>query len=272
MSTEQTLLLVDDEQNILSSLKRLLRRDGYRIFTATSGEDGLGILEEHEVGVVISDQRMPSMSGVEFLSAVKKRFPDTIRIMLSGYTELNSVTDSINKGEIYKFLTKPWDDELLRANVREAFEQYMLSRENEHLAEALQTVNARLSEENITLERSVEEKSREAVLNRRVLHFAQEVLQYLPVAVLGIDGDGVVAYANGMANELFSQDNVTILGCHVHEILPDDLSDMLGQCGSGQPPSSAEMVLNGKDKVIVNCSVLSTAEAQGKILVLTRKR
>jgi len=119
--TERTLLLVDDEENILSALTRLLRRDGYHILRASSGREGLELLAANAVGVIISDQRMPEMSGTEFLSKVKDMYPDTVRIVLSGYTELNSITDAINRGAIYKFLTKPWDDDLLREHIREAF-------------------------------------------------------------------------------------------------------------------------------------------------------
>lgn len=141
---KRTMLLVDDEENILRSLERLLRRDGYRILTANSGEAGLELLKENGVGVIISDQRMPGMTGVEFLSKVKDLYPRTVRIALSGYTELKSVTDAINKGAIYKFLTKPWDDDLLRANVQEAFEHFELAHENERLARELQEAKEQL--------------------------------------------------------------------------------------------------------------------------------
>lgn len=120
----RTLLLVDDEANILSALKRLLHRDGYQILTAASARGGFDLLSTHKVQVILSDQRMPEMNGTEFLSRVRDLYPDTIRIVLSGYADLNSVTDSINRGSIYKFLTKPWDDEALRTDVREAFRHY----------------------------------------------------------------------------------------------------------------------------------------------------
>lgn len=142
---KRTILLVDDEENILRSLERLLRRDGYRILKATSGQGGLEVLKQHAVGVIISDQRMPGMTGVEFLSKVKDLYPQTVRIALSGYTELKSVTDAINKGAIYKFLTKPWDDDLLRANVQEAFEHFELAHENERLARELQKANEQIN-------------------------------------------------------------------------------------------------------------------------------
>ncbi len=124
---QRTLLIVDDEDNIRNALVRALRSDGYRILAAASGPQALELLAQHPVGVILSDQRMPEMSGVEFLSRVKEIYPQTVRIVLSGYTELESVTDAINRGAVYKFLTKPWDDELLRENLREAFRYYSLT-------------------------------------------------------------------------------------------------------------------------------------------------
>ena len=118
---KRTLLIVDDEENVISSLRRLLRGAGYHIVTASSGPEGLARLAEHDVDVIISDQRMPGMTGVELLRRAKELYPDTVRIVLSGYTELTSITDAVNEGAIYKFLTKPWDDERLRAHVAEAF-------------------------------------------------------------------------------------------------------------------------------------------------------
>ena len=104
----RTLLLLDDEENILSALNRLLRRDGYRIFTATAVDQAFDILARTNVEVILSDQRMPEMSGTEFLSKVKGMYPNTVRIILSGYTDLDTVTEAVNRGAIYKFLTKPW--------------------------------------------------------------------------------------------------------------------------------------------------------------------
>ncbi|MBY0239432.1 MAG: EAL domain-containing protein [Burkholderiaceae bacterium] len=122
----QTLLVVDDDVNVLSSLHRLFRRDGYRILTAVSPSEGFELLALYPVQVILCDQRMPIMSGTEFLSKVKEMYPDTIRIILSGDTGVESVLDSINRGAIYRFYTKPWDDTQLRDNVRLAFHHYWL--------------------------------------------------------------------------------------------------------------------------------------------------
>ena len=118
---EDTLLIVDDEENILAALRRLLRREGYRVLTASSGKEGLDVLAVNRVQVIISDQRMPGMSGTEFLSIAKELYPDTIRMILSGYADLTAVTDSVNQGEVYKFMTKPWDDSGLKTTIRDAF-------------------------------------------------------------------------------------------------------------------------------------------------------
>ncbi|MBG6219638.1 MULTISPECIES: EAL domain-containing protein [unclassified Janthinobacterium] len=122
----QTLLIVDDDVNVLSSLHRLLRPEGYQILTASTPGEGFEMLALHRVHVIVCEQRMPSMSGTEFLSKVKELYPETIRIILSSYTGFEAVLDSINRGAIYRFYTKPWDDTELRDNIRLAFQHYWM--------------------------------------------------------------------------------------------------------------------------------------------------
>ncbi|HNI73819.1 MAG TPA: EAL domain-containing protein, partial [Accumulibacter sp.] len=105
-----TVLLVDDEPNVLAALRRLLRRDGYRVLTAESAETALVTLARETVHVIVSDQRMPSMDGIEFFSRIRILHPETVRLVLSGIAEVGVLTDAINKGAIYKYLNKPWDD------------------------------------------------------------------------------------------------------------------------------------------------------------------
>lgn len=120
----RTLLVVDDEPNILAAIRRLLRSQGYQVLTAGSAREAMELLASKHVQVILSDQRMPEMCGTEFLQRVKQMHPDTVRIVISGYTELQSVIAAVNEGALYKFLTKPWDDDQLRRHVREAFEYY----------------------------------------------------------------------------------------------------------------------------------------------------
>ncbi|AOE83179.1 EAL domain-containing protein [Pseudomonas sp. TCU-HL1] len=135
VGSAQTLLLLDDEDNILRALTRVLRRDGYQILTATRAQDAFAQLAKHDIQVILSDQRMPGMNGTEFLSRVKDLYPDTIRIVLSGYTDLKSVTDAINQGAIYQFLTKPWDDDQLRAVIAQAFLHHSLAKHKDETTE-----------------------------------------------------------------------------------------------------------------------------------------
>ena len=224
---DRTLLIVDDEENIASALTRLLRRDGYQILRADGGLQGLEVLAQHAVGVIISDQRMPGMTGTEFLSKVRELYPDTIRIVLSGYTDLNSVTEAINQGAIYKFLTKPWEDDLLRRHIVEAFEHHEMKRENTRLDLELKTANNALAELNADLELRVLQKTREAGLNLHMLQVAQEVLDHLPIAVVGIGDDGLIAVANQCAQKWFGANlGEEAVGCIPTELL---------RCGFGDP-------------------------------------
>jgi response regulator RpfG family c-di-GMP phosphodiesterase len=118
---ERTLLLVDDEANILSTLQRSLRRENYRILLARSGTEALDILAINPVQVVVSDHRMPGMSGVELLSRVRDLYPNTARIILSGYADITTLTDAINHGAIWKYISKPWQPDDLKAQIRQAF-------------------------------------------------------------------------------------------------------------------------------------------------------
>lgn len=124
---QKNLLLVDDEASILSAMKRSLRHEGYGIFTAGSAREGLEILARHEIQVILSDQRMPEMSGTEFLARARDLYPETIRMILSGYTDLESISGAVNRGAIYKFLTKPWEDEHLRETLRDAFRHHEMA-------------------------------------------------------------------------------------------------------------------------------------------------
>jgi PAS domain S-box-containing protein/diguanylate cyclase (GGDEF)-like protein len=217
---QRTLLLVDDEENIVASLKRLLRRDGYHIITATSAAEGLQRLAEHEVDVIVSDQRMPGMTGVEFLHRAKALYPQTVRMVLSGYTELQSIIDAVNEGAIYKFLTKPWDDTLLRSHIAEAFRQKELADENLRLTRQLETANADLASLNERLERLVGQQRDQAELLAASANGLRDVLDDLPVGVLGVDPEGMVAYAN-LAAERTLCSSGSLLGRPALEALPE---------------------------------------------------
>lgn len=236
----RTLLLVDDEQNIVSSLRRLLRRDGYTILTAASGREGLEVLASNPVDVILSDQRMPGMTGVEFLRKAKDMHPESVRLVLSGYTDLQSVTDAINEGAIYKFLTKPWDDAMLRANIEEAFRRKALSDENLRLSTELQRANRELAHINEQLRGTVAERERRLDLDERALSLAQEALAAMPMPVMGIAPDGMIALSNLAAEQLMA-DRAPLLGQYAQEILPGEILSLIAR-GEGH----TDLLLDGR--------------------------
>jgi PAS domain S-box-containing protein/diguanylate cyclase (GGDEF)-like protein len=124
----RTMLYVDDEVNLLAAIRRAMRQSGYRVLVANSAREAFEILATTEVGVIVCDQRMRGMSGTEFLARVKQMYPLAVRMVLSGYTDLQSVTDAVNRGAIFKFLTKPWVDAELDEAVREAFAEFEAKR------------------------------------------------------------------------------------------------------------------------------------------------
>lgn len=127
------ILFVDDEENVLNAMRRIFRRENYTLLTAASGSDALKILEEGPVHVVISDYKMPQMSGSDLLRKIKAMHPQTIRIMLTGHADVNAIMGAVNEGAVYKFITKPWNDDDLRLTVSLALEQYDLIEENKSL-------------------------------------------------------------------------------------------------------------------------------------------
>lgn len=228
---KRTLLLVDDEPNIVSALKRLLRPDGYQILGAFSGQEGLDILSNHPIDVIVSDQRMPGMLGADFLRAAKSRYPHTIRIMLSGYTELQSVTAAVNEGAIYKFLTKPWEDGQLRAHIADAFRLKEIADENERLNLELRTANHELAMANRKMADLLHQNQQQITLDATCLNVSRELLQFLPLAIIGLDEDGMLAFVNAAADRLFASHGA-ILGNEAAIVLPELFSG--GALGNGR--------------------------------------
>ncbi|NNE56276.1 MAG: response regulator, partial [Flavobacteriales bacterium] len=118
-----TILYLDDEENNLNSFKAAFRRD-YNIFTTTTAQEAVKVLSDHTVHVVISDQKMPNISGVEFFELIVQDFPDPIRMLLTGYADIEAVIDAINKGQVYRYIGKPWNETELKMNIENAYEVY----------------------------------------------------------------------------------------------------------------------------------------------------
>jgi response regulator RpfG family c-di-GMP phosphodiesterase len=156
---QPTLLFVDDEPNILSALRRLFHGKGYRLLLADGGEKGLEVIASEPVDLVVSDMRMPGMDGASFLEQVRTRWPGIVRILLTGYADIGSTVAAINRGEIYRYIAKPWDDNDIVLIVRDGLAHKRLEEENARLLELTRRQNEELRELNAGLEAKVNERT-----------------------------------------------------------------------------------------------------------------
>jgi response regulator RpfG family c-di-GMP phosphodiesterase len=176
-ASKGTLLFVDDERNILSSLKRLFRPKGYHILLAESGAEGLAILEREAVDVIVSDMRMPEMDGAAFLQQAAQRWPHIARLLLTGYADLQSTVAAVNQGRIYAYINKPWDDADLIFKVDSALERKRLEEERARLLELTRSQNDELQALNVNLEQKVKERTEDLGQAMASLEVAHESLK-----------------------------------------------------------------------------------------------
>ncbi|MDO8707143.1 response regulator, partial [Pseudomonas sp.] len=156
-----TILLVDDEESILNSLRRLLRGQPYEVLLATSGEQALDIMAKQPVDLVMSDARMPNMDGATLLAHIHQRHPDTLRILLTGYADLTMIVKAINDGQIDRYISKPWHDEELLLTLRQSLAYQRSERERLHLVQETWEQNEELRLLNATLEKHVASRTAE---------------------------------------------------------------------------------------------------------------
>ncbi len=180
------ILFVDDEQSVLNIMERIFLYDDYEVITAPSGSEGLAVFEKvSPIHIVISDYRMPEMNGVEFLEKVYNGWPDTVRIILSGYADLEAVISAINRGHIYKFISKPWNNNDLKVTVSNALERYFLRKKNKKLTESLLEKNEELKKFNENLEQLVVERTEE------LMRTQEQLVQSEKLAAIGILAAGI---------------------------------------------------------------------------------
>ena len=195
------ILIVDDEPNVLSALKRLLASEGLEITTTSSGQEAIDLLGRGEYAVVVTDQRMPVVSGTDLLAQAREVSPETVRILLTGYADIDAAIEAINRGRVYRFLTKPWNDQELRLVVRQAADQFELAAENKRLQKVTAQQNTQL--------RSLNQHVRE------MLKACQESFRAIVAksgdGVLVINRDGMVKYANPAALSLLRRKEEELL-------------------------------------------------------------
>jgi signal transduction histidine kinase len=178
MKGRHTVLVLDDEPNVVRSVQDLLRLD-YRVLGATRADEAMSILREEEVHVIMTDQRMPGMSGVEFLHRVRGDHPEAIRLLFTGHSDIGAVIAAINQGSVYRYITKPWDPQELQTIIREAVERYDLIVERRRLLEELQRKNRELESKNALLRQS-------DALKESFIHVASHELRTPLTVLLGL--------------------------------------------------------------------------------------
>ncbi|WLG46054.1 HD domain-containing phosphohydrolase [Pseudomonas sp. FP1740] len=177
VADKPTLLLVDDEESILNSLRRLLRSQPYEVLLATSGAQALEIMEQRSVDLVMSDARMPNMDGATLLAHVHQRYPDTTRIMLTGYADPSAIIKAINEGQIHRYISKPWHDEEMLLTLRQSLAYQYSERERLRLVQETWDQNEKLKLLNITLEKHVAARTSELQQTADMLDLAYEELK-----------------------------------------------------------------------------------------------
>jgi len=191
---EHTILFVDDEKSILSSLRRVFRLEGFEIVLAESAQEAIGILQERTVSVIVSDMRMPEMDGIAFLKKAVSIRPDAVRILMTAYADIDSVMKAVNEGHIWRYITKPWDDNDLKLAVRTAVQFYSESLAHKLLLIELEGKNAELRNMNVILEEKVKERTWEIREHSRILNMIIEeddgeaILSYCCQVVARIGG------------------------------------------------------------------------------------
>lgn len=177
LSGRFTLLLVDDEENILNSLRRVLRGEPYELLLANGGEQALQLMQSQTVDLVISDARMPGMDGATLLTEIQSRWPGCMRILLTGYADLSTTIKAINQGQIYRYISKPWNDDELRLIIRQALNYQHVERERERLEQLTLEQNQRLQDLNASLEQRVKDRTGELQQTADMLDLAYEELK-----------------------------------------------------------------------------------------------
>ncbi len=274
--SERHILIVDDEINILNALERLLEEEMHvTIHRAESGAEGKKVLSEYpQIGVVLSDQRMPAMTGTEFLKSVKQSHPNTVRMILSGYSELNTITDAINQGSIFKFITKPWENELIIQAITEAFEYHELIGQNLRLTHELQLSNNKLADLNKALEQRVESKTRKLQLHIASLKVYQEALEHLPYALIGIDDHHQIVLENIAARNLLFSENKSSLGLSLEDALSDSLKPLekyIFNFFDSKSNHDKEYLINIDNKHVSVFNIGQSAESIGKLIFVSAR-
>ena len=267
--TVPTVLCLDDEPSILRSLVRVFRSEPVRMITTSDAAEGLELLRREPVHLILTDYRMPAVTGVQFLEKARAIAPDAFRILLTGYADIGAVSDAINQGHIYKIIYKPWNDDDLKLTVRTALEHAARNCENAALQETLAAQNGELQRLTRQLEAQLSEKSETLTMYAGTLLLAQRLLHELPCAVLCVDAAGQIVFANRAAEAWFggsgspSSVGRSLLMDDFQERLPTPIAWMIRAAldGGGSPHVAGRVTMTqGEPRTLdVRCRKITLA-------------
>ena len=243
---KHSILVVDDEVSITKSLHRLFRKEGFNVIEANSASEALEILQKLEkpVSCIISDQRMPNITGSQFMQKAKKIAPDSFRILLTGYSDINAIIEALNLGEIHKYITKPWKDNELLLQVRESLIQYELILENKRLNNVVKRQNRQLKEVNKSLEQKVKERTKE--IEQKNLELEQGLFNTVRAFASLIDNSAPEIAGHGRRVSLFSRQMAQIIQLSDIEVMNVEIAGLLHDIGKIGFPEKLFLIDNKK--------------------------
>ncbi|NLD36371.1 MAG: response regulator, partial [Desulfatiglans sp.] len=238
---KHNILIVDDESSILKSIQRLLRDNKINVLSASNVKEALERLAKYNgnLSLIISDQRMPGMTGIELFQNIKNKFPETIRFLLTGFADVEVLTAAINKGEIHRFIAKPWEDKDLRDLIYQALEQYELTLENKRLSLLVEKQNNELTELNKGLEKQVEIRSKEIIQKNKELesNFFNTIRAFTSIAEM----NKPVIAGHGRRVAVIAKDISREMNLSKKEVIQVEIAGLLHDIGKiGLPDSVLE--------------------------------
>jgi len=214
------ILIVDDERNIRRALKRLINDIDVEVFEAGDGIEALACVNEHpDIKVVISDQRMPNMGGAELFERLTVEHDQMRRILITGFTDLESIRSTINDGSVYRLILKPWDDDELLLSVVQGINDYELAQENKLLHKKVLIMNKEL-------EKKVEQRTRVMQMNIKSLEMSHRILDTLPVAIYCINEDNIIIDSNEISKTILDHQSA-IDGLDFHDVFNENMIEAL---------------------------------------------
>jgi CheY-like chemotaxis protein len=225
------ILCVDDEPGIVRSIRRILKAEPVNVLTAAGGPEALDILRKQSVSLILTDYRMPEMNGIEFLEQAAPLCPDAFRMILTGYAEAHVLVEAVNRGQIYKILYKPFQEEDIKLTVRSGLEHHARNRENRALLEELGQRNKQLAILNQKLKSGLEGTQADLTISSTALGIAQQLLNEIPAAVIGVEPSGQIVFANKLANVWFAPPAAprlfSLVGAWSSDVLPGSVHEPL---------------------------------------------